>query len=581
LDRNKQNKVRLVRAALIFIYSLLLFVIPLYAQNHQKIIELSSPVYSMLESIYLETGNAHPFRAKPWSEEELLFYLSQINREELSKAGKNVYDQILYSVKIPGRSYREGKFIFRGGLELNPEFYYHMPLDSSGGVTQLDRYYYSRPKRDEVGNILYGENNKPIIEGVPVDAEYAWNHGYEKRKPFLDIPLEFWFFDSLYMISTLCAKEEDLATYNTGNYFNFLFDEEEPYLDLYFPFRALVSLGGKNWNFQLGRDSLSWGNGLSGNLMLSDYSDYYDFIQFKAYWNRFSITNLYIGMDRFKFNGTDINYKAFLGRRIDLRPHDRVLLSLSESVTFANKQPELIRDLNFLMVFHNWMIPERSNSLMTVEISINPWKYFNIYGQIAMDEFATQYEEDRGGGGGPPIFGYMAGLSGSIPLGEGYLSLAGEWVLTSPWLYNRRAAPYYDNVRRYWSLTEDLYGNEYNSVYVTKPLGYLYGPDSIVWYGQLRYLLPGGISALTEITLITQGEKNISSTWDPQRGDVAPSGENPERKFILHLGVEYPLFSWLSFGTNLYYTSVQNRNHQEGSFNRDLEISGYLSLKIP
>lgn len=549
---------------LIFFFVLFTIAAPLFSQNHQRVVELSSTLYSLLDSIYFESGKAHPYKAKPWTEEEFLFQIKQIDRTKLSDAGKSAYDFILASLEPPERRYSEDKFSFRAGLELNPEVFYQIPIAGSEGYTTLERYYY---KRDGVG--------------VPVDSEHDWVHGYESRKAFLNIPLEFWFFDSLYMISSISAKEEDLATYNTGNYFNFLFDEASPYLDLYFPFRALISAGGENWNFQLGRDSLSWGNGISGNLMLSDYSDYYDFVQIKAYWKRFSITNLYIIMDRFTHNGTNIDYKAFLGRRIDLRPHDRILISLTESVTFANLPPELIRDFNFLMIFHNWTIPERTNSLMTVELSVNPWKYFNIYGQIAMDEFATAYEDERDGGGGPPIFGYLAGLSGSIPLGPGYLSLAAEWVLTSPWLYNRRAAPYYDNVRRYWSLAEDVYGNEYKYAYVTKPLGYLYGPDSIVWYVNLNYLKPGGFSVLLETTFLTQGEKTISSVWDPQPGDAAPSGDYPEKKFILHMGTEVPVLPWISLGANIYYVSVINQDHQEGVFSKNLELAGFVSLKLP
>ena len=156
-----------------------------------------------------------------------------------------------------------------------------------------------------------------------------------------------------------------------------------------------------------------------------------------------------------------------------------------ESVTFGNFIPELIRDLNYLMVFHNWTIPERTNSLMTVEFTVNPWKYFNVYGQVAMDEFTTEYEADRDGNGGPPIFGYMAGAKGAGPLGSGYLSLVGEWVLTNPWLYNRKSSPYFYNTRRIYSLVTDYWE------YIAKPLGYEYGCDSIVYYGEVSYRVPG------------------------------------------------------------------------------------------
>ena len=45
-------------------------------------------------------------------------------------------------------------------------------------------------------------------------------------------------------------------------------------VDFQVPKRALVSVGGKNWNLSLARDKLRWGNGHSGNFIFSDHDDY-------------------------------------------------------------------------------------------------------------------------------------------------------------------------------------------------------------------------------------------------------------------------------------------------------------------
>ncbi|MDR1072851.1 MAG: capsule assembly Wzi family protein [Treponema sp.] len=42
------------------------------------------------------------------------------------------------------------------------------------------------------------------------------------------------------------------------------------------PLRAFVAAGGAWWNFELGRDRLSYGLGRSGNMAVSDTPDYYD-----------------------------------------------------------------------------------------------------------------------------------------------------------------------------------------------------------------------------------------------------------------------------------------------------------------
>ncbi len=466
-------------------------------------------------------------------------------------AGRNAYAFVL-SECAPAVLHRENRFAFDAGITAAPETFWHWNLESS----------------EE-----YSEEN------------YSWNHGYEERQSLVSIPLEFWFFDSLYMISDLEFKEEH-NTVDSGldeegifpswiltNHFNILFDDPDPKLDLYFPYRALLSVGGANWNLRFGRDQLNWGNGNSGNLMLSDYSDYYDFLLFSLWARDFKMTNVYAVMDPYLADGTSEHYKAFLGHRFDIRMWKRALLSISESYCFSGSAyPDLVHDLNFLMVFHNWLL-SGANSLMTVELSVNPWKYLNVYGQIAMDEFMVQYEADRGGGGGPPIFAYMAGAESTIPVGPGYLGICAEWVLTSPWIYNRKSAPYYYQVRHYWSLTTDKYEN------IVKPIGYEYGPDSIVWYAEASYTIPASFSLAFDCTYLIQGENTITSDWDPAEGDVAPTG-TAEKSIILHLGAEYPFLSWLSVGCDLYYESVVNLSHIEGAFSKDLEAAAYIMFSF-
>ncbi len=44
-------------------------------------------------------------------------------------------------------------------------------------------------------------------------------------------------------------------------------------LDFQTPKRALISTGGDNWNLSLSRDTIRWGNGHSGNFVISDHDD--------------------------------------------------------------------------------------------------------------------------------------------------------------------------------------------------------------------------------------------------------------------------------------------------------------------
>ena len=80
--------------------------------------------------------------------------------------------------------------------------------------------------------------------------------------------------------------------------------------------------------------------------------------------------------ERWENGISDITYFALIGHRFDMRFFKRLNIAINETITYSNYIPNLIKDLNSIMIYHNWMIPEKSNSLMSVEFEYIPWKYF-------------------------------------------------------------------------------------------------------------------------------------------------------------------------------------------------------------
>ena len=156
--------------------------------------------------------------------------------------------------------------------------------------------------------------------------------------------------------------------------------------------------------------------------------------------------------------------------------------------------------------------------------------------------FVTPYEDERDGGLGPSVFSYLAGGSGAVPLGEGYLNLLFEWVLTSPLMYNKGQPPYYYNTRPYWSFVTD------SMVEIRKPTGYIYGPDAVVYYFEADYSVLENYSAGLNLTWLTKGETELGGTWNPDNG-ITPTG-TPENSFIMNLNGEYKPFPFLSLGAD-------------------------------
>ncbi len=529
-----------------FLCATLLDVVAVSAYNGKTIIPVSSDLYTIVDNLYQESGKVTPNDARPWTIDEMAAAGSAINPSVLSESGRSALRFLKEELTGDEPAFSEEAFSFDSSPSLTVESFFHLPLSDTTG---------SQPQ------------------------SYEWIHGYEERQPFLSIPLEFWYGDSLYMTSELAAKEEHLTVTSPStpdvaqNYFNVLLDDPNIRIDLYFPFRAVLATGGKWWNFFAGRDQLSWGGAVSGNLMLSDYSDFYDYVGLSFFTPSFKMTNVYIATDRFLADGTEIGFSGFIGHRLEMRFFERLKFVVNESVTYSSYTPELPRDLNYLMVFHNWMSPERFNSLLSVELEVVPWRYFTLYGHLAMDEFAVQYELDREGGGGPPIYGYVAGVKGAYPLGGGYLNGAFEWVQTSPWLYNRRASPYFYNTRRYWSLTTD------QMEYITKPFGYEYGPDTIVYLVSASYNVPGSWSGEIDIKRIIQGEQYAGSTWDPAPGDAPPTG-TPEKKWIITASGAWQPFRFLSVGGGLNWSYTVNPTHLHGERRSDLEVTAFASAGL-
>ena len=507
--------------------------------NDQKTFPIGSPVYDLIDRIYLEEGMAPASGSKPWTRGEILHHLGRVSKGRLSQAGIIAYEAILDAISGSALYEDPDGFSFDTGITLALEGYASIPLA--------------------------GES----------DADDPRIHGYEERLPSVFFPLEAWINEHLYLTSEFAIVEEHLASVGEAaekNYLNWL-DFTAPKIDIYFPFRGLASIGGPHWSIQYGRDKLSWGNGNTGNLMLSDFSDFYDYLSFTTFWNHFKHTSVYTVMDPYAPDGSNITYMAFLAHRFEFRIVERISVVVNEAMTFSNTLPDLIRDLNTMMVFHNRLIPERANSLLTIEVNYNPWRYFNVYGQVALDEIAIKYESDRTGGGGPPTFGLLAGIESAIPIASGYLDAFVEWAWTDPWLYNRKSAPYYANVRRYWSLITDAYHN------VVKPIGYKTGPDAIVSAIGAAYEVPGKFSIKSQLKYLIKGENSLATPYGPEESIKTPVG-TPQKELVLHLGGAYQVTRSISFGGNMYFQAIRNKDHEENISASKMELSIFTRLSI-
>lgn len=523
-------------------------------KNLQRIIPLSSPLYEELDRLYLLAGKSRPSAARPWSADEADKILTALPEDDLSGTEKASFSIVRSEILSGAEDTGPGRAAGRVTKNIN-----------------IEGYFKTDSEREER------------------------EHGYEERKPLIYIPFEGWFFQNLYSTLDLSVKEEYAAIAGSDdNYTNI--PSKLTDLDWYFPFRAFISLGGEHWNIQAGRDKASWGSGVTGNMLLSDYSDFYNLIKFTTYWDRFKFTSVYIGLDPWLTNdekeidsdGADDNglaggyenfgelYKAFFGHRIEYRVKDNLALALSEAIMFGNKYINPA-ELNPVFVLHNLFIPEYSNAIASIEADYTMIRGLNLYMQFVMDEFQVPgYETDDSR---PGANGLLTGLTFTKPLEKGYLTFKGEAAKTDPYLYNRwHPLTRFTNRRRIWSTYLDKYE------YINKPMGYREGPDAVILYGSAGFDRPGKFSASLDGKFSMKGELN-SSLDDPLSYDTGKDASNLE---ILSGTVEKELVTGIhgtikpvtdiTLSTDIYWVHISDMDNISGKTVNDLEIAFSVGL---
>ncbi len=508
--------------------------------NNQKIIPLTSEVYTLIDNLSVESGYPLLSTVRPYSESEIIAYMKHIDYSKLSIPGKNAYAAIKKLLE-KHLTYKEDSFAANSAAALSLETYLHTSADESG-----------------------------------------WQYGYEQRKPFFSLPVETWFNEGFYAYTEIELKQNRyLITEkdSEGKYKKVFTNVPLSYADLnyHYPVRAFFSAGGDNWNMRAGRDKLKSGNGKTGQLVLSSDPDYYDFILIKGFSDVFSFTWIYANLESWSSATVDDGIqRAFIDHIIETRLFNKLTLYLCESMLMNGLDPE-IQFVNPLIIYHNLFMEKYSNSLASAGFSYTPVSGLKLYGEMAIDQVQTYQEQDLYGESvtaTPNADGFLTGIQGISPAGEGYLSGQIEYVYTSPWLYIREG-----DMSFIWShreLTDVL-----KSIATTrKPIGYLYGPDSIVVSASAGYEIPGTFSISGGIDYILKGENTITTQFreTPEAAAMTTPSGIAEKKTIFRLEGKYTLLPSLTIGFSSCIVHIKDYNHIKDNFFFDFQNAAFLTF---
>lgn len=524
----------------VLVFLLMICSVVVFGQTGQEIVPIESDLYGYLDAVLKETGQVVSTQARPFSRARFGAMLDGIDPASLSPEGRLAYSRI-HERLIPG-VYEEAGFLAQTDLRTGLEFY------PSSGI-RAGQFY-----------------------------------GYNERLPLVSIPVQLSAWDAITLYADfdvqkeLFAIEEDTAPWDAVN-----IPSDIGYLDFQLPFRAYGSVGGSFWNVQIGRDRLAYGPGQVHNLELSGTPHFYEYLKTTFFWRNFSYTNSIIDLEPLLLSGEVARsgsqaFKTYLNHRFELRFFDRLLVAITEGSMYGGV-PVTLKHLNPFMIFHSFTDWRYSSALFSVEVTVNPWKYGTVYGQMTWNQIQLAYEtEVYGDDAMPSAMAFLAGTDWDIPLAGGFLDAGLEWAYTDPWMYVREY-PYtsYHWRRRVFS---NVRGNG-TIVVESLPMGYTWGPDSTstsLWAGYRN--LVGDVAAGVHLEVARQGEQDIDSVF--KTGDEAVRMRTPtgisEDHTIFRLWGSWQAMSWLSLTGGVEFHDVQNVDHQEGS--ASFWVTGNLGAQI-
>ncbi len=580
--------------------SLMLCISMGFAANVQKIHPIDSPVYDAITYLYVSNGLALPSTGGPWSTDELLKMLDKLDRDAQDDGAKAAYDYVVSMLS-------EGDRAVQFGLDVALEGYYH--TDTTNFTNEED-----------------------------------WIRGYNERKPLMDIVLETWPSNHFYGYSSLYVGGTKFSGYTAAEGPVAMFYGQEPFttnlfflapgsineLDFAMPYRAFGAFGGDGWSVQIGRDRLSWGPGVTGNLMLGEHLKYHNVGRVAAYGKNFKYTfvtsffphpyqyyPILDGSNNFDNSWSQTQVLAglnmFMAHRLEWRMfQDKVGLALSESIMYQSLDNTLdLRILNPAMIFHDYYIRSNANSLLTLEVDYTPIKHVNVYGQFAVDEFALPGEPVPGKDDNalPTSYGMMAGAKASYPMANGMMYGSFEWAKTDPYLYLRDDGSYAQDageyginyvvaIREYYGTGRMLYDEQF--------LGYQYGPDAVVlngnvgyrefgkWFaeGNIFYMLHGTHDKWTRWTSVDNGDGvaddhpvfvpgPTDSHESGNNGDADVSDRNAVSKTLV-AGVKggYTILPGLDVYAQGDFISIKNAGNIDGTDISDVQLTIGVSYSL-
>ncbi len=520
-----------------------------------RIFEEDSPYITQINDLSIASGILPLSAAPPLSGYELqrqidalrqTTHLSQGQKEKLSDLERTLFPQ--------------EEIYLRGSITLSPEFY--MNVDENA-------------------------------------EEWEWVDRYSERNPILSIEASTIFADHLFGMFTYGIEkrlnEEDFQGFSTS--YPFEDDFSETNLQNSFPHTAYLSFASDHITSVAGRDTLSWGQGMTGNLLIGDHAPYHDFFLASTSNDILKYSFLTIPMNELDENQQAVipasdgeywktlfhgsNVRMTVAHRLEAKFSPRFRVSITEMTLIYSDQMDL-RMFSPLMIMHNFQNFGETNATAALEIESVLTEGLLLDFQFFLDQFQTSGELDVYEDPPPSAYAALLGLRYARETENGKITGFFEGAYTSPYVYLRAG----DHTENYGDDPTNYNLDLLNSVTMREGkgsvsyLGYKYGPDSIVVALHGGYSRDQEFDLFGDIRFIAQGENAVlladgNTDQELDFGEAAmeaisPSGDVTYR-LITGIGGSYLLPDIpLTLYGDTYFVNTWDDN---GSYSNDVQIT--------
>ncbi|MCH3916449.1 MAG: hypothetical protein LKE40_03065 [Spirochaetia bacterium] len=280
----------------------------------QDVLPLSNAIYADMDDLYLVLGIGTPSDSRPWTVNEAKKLLSVVDASSLTGTAKQLYDSIDGALAKPLRVHTSDGFSANATMDLSAEAYAHTNTD--GDFSSYDDWTYGFIDRQPLAKLRVEMAVDPMFYtycdlqygyGIVTYDDVVSSLGEKSVGALIDNSEGD--YDDLDYVDSFSVLNQYGSSFAT----NLITASRD--FDFQWPKRAILSFGGDNWNFNLSRDRINWGNSHIGNFIIDNHVDYHDYARFTVFTRYFKYEALGVFFDNSYLNerksGSIIKFVGF------------------------------------------------------------------------------------------------------------------------------------------------------------------------------------------------------------------------------------------------------------------------------